>query len=81
VKQNGVLYAVLLQPFVQMSAQAELKDIRNFLEFIGFKNTKRQDYIHKELGLILEDMRDENVIVNSEVLFFIDSVFYTIKTG
>lgn len=29
-------------------------------------------------GLILEDMHDENVLVNSNTLFFIDSVFYTV---
>lgn len=34
--------------------------------------------IHKELGLILEDMHDENVLVNSDTLFFIDTVFYTV---
>ena len=32
----------------------------------------------KELGLILEDMHDENVLVNSETLFFIDTVFYAV---
>ena len=34
--------------------------------------------MHKELGLILEDMHDENVLVNADTLFFIDTVFYTI---
>ena len=38
----------------------------------------RNDYFNKELGLILEDMHDENIIVNSNKLFFIDTVFYTI---
>jgi hypothetical protein len=32
------------------------------------------------MGLILEDMHDENVLVNSNTLFFIDTVFYTIST-
>ncbi|NML37321.1 hypothetical protein HHL17_08930 [Chitinophaga sp. G-6-1-13] len=27
--------------------------------------------------MILEDIHDENVIVNSNTLFFIDTVFYT----
>ena len=36
------------------------------------------DYLHKDLGLILEDMHDKNVLVNSETLFVIDTVFYTI---
>jgi len=78
-KEEGGLYAVLEQPFVVADAQAELDDIKKFLEFNEFENTRRNDYIHRKLGLILEDMHDENVLVNSETLFFIDSVFYTIR--
>ena len=48
------------------------------LDFNGFENTRRNDYFHKELGLILEDMHDENVLVNSDTLFFIDTIFYTV---
>lgn len=77
-KEDGVLYAVLEQPFVVADGQAELGDIKKILEFNGFQNTRRNDYLNRELGLILEDMHDENVLVNSETLFFIDSVFYTI---
>ena len=76
VIEGGVLFAVLQQPFIYSDSLAELGDIRKMLEFNGFTNTRRNDYYHTELGLILEDMHDENVIVNSETLFFIDSVFY-----
>jgi hypothetical protein len=79
LKQEGILYAVLQQMFIIATAQAELDDIKKFLEFNEFQNTRRYDYANKKLGLILEDMHDENVIVNSETLFFIDSVFYTIS--
>lgn len=58
--------------------QVELADIKALLEFNGFVNTRRNDYQHDELGLILEDKHDENVLVNSETLFFIDTVFYTV---
>lgn len=77
-KENNVLYAVLTQPFITSDAQVELEDIKKLLRFNDFENSKRNDYIHKELGLILEDMHDENVIVNSDILFFIDTVFYTV---
>lgn len=77
-KENDVLYAVLKQPFIVSDAQVDLEDIKKFLVFNGFENSKRNDYIHKKLGLILEDMHDENVLVNSETLFFIDTVFYTV---
>jgi hypothetical protein len=78
VKENNVLNAVLRQPFITSDAQVDLDDIKKLLTFNGFENIRRNDYIHKELGLILEDMHDENVLVNSETLFFIDTVFYTI---
>ena len=80
VKINNVLHAVLKQPFITSDAQVELDDIKKLLGFNGFESTKRSDYKHKELGLILEDMHDENVLVNSETLFFIDTVFYTVAT-
>lgn len=72
------LFAVLNQKFVACDAQADLGDIRQFLEFNGFENTRRQDYENRQLGLLLEDMHDENVLVSHDTLFFIDSVFYTI---
>ncbi len=55
-----------------------LVDIKKFLVYNGFENSRRHDYVHREPGLILEDIHDENVLVNSETLFFIDSVFYTV---
>ncbi len=75
---DNVLYAVVKQPFIIADGQAALYDIRDFLEYNGFKNTRRHDYFNKAYGLILEDMHDENVIIKSEKLFFIDTVFYTV---
>jgi hypothetical protein len=80
-KINDALHAVLKQPFVTSDTQAELEDIKALLEFNGFQNYIRFDYKNPELGLLLEDMHDENVIVNSDTLFFIDSVFYLIEPG
>lgn len=77
-KQKNILFAVLKQQFVTSDGQADLGDIKKLLGFNGFENSKRNDYVHKELGLILEDMHDENVLVNSDTLFFIDTVFYTV---
>jgi len=77
IKANNVLHAVLRQPFITSNGQVELDNIKALLAFNGFENTRRNDYYHKELGLILEDMHDENVLVNSNTLFFIDTVFYT----
>ena len=70
------LYAVLKQPFIISTEIVDLQNIKIFLEYNGFLNTKRTDYFNQEYGLILEDIHDENVIVNNDVLFFIDTVFY-----
>ena len=42
----------------------------------GFQNNRNQDYINTELGIILEDLHDENVLTKNQVLYFIDTVFY-----
>ena len=65
IKEDDLLYAVLKQPFITTDAHVDLDDINKLFTFNGFENTRQQDYIHKELGLILEDMHDENVLVNS----------------
>ena len=81
-KQGSELYAVLKQPFIISDAQADLKDIKSFLTFNGFENNRRNDYIHKELGLILEDMHDENVIVNpNKTILHQQTGFGFIKTS
>jgi hypothetical protein len=50
--------------------------VQTFLEANGFRIIRNNDYVNEELGIILEDIHDENVLVNSGVLFFIDTVFY-----
>lgn len=75
-------FAVLKQPFVTADDVVDLSDVKKLLAYNGFENTLRKglptnNYYNKELGLILEDIHDENVIVKSNTLFFIDTVFYT----
>jgi hypothetical protein len=79
VENEGTLKVVLQQPFIIAVGMAEIDAIKELLGYNGFENTKRQDYYNKELGLILEDMHDENVILSDGTLFFIDTVFYTAK--
>ena len=42
----------------------------------GFVNNRNNDYLNTELGIILEDLHDENVLTQNEILYFIDTVFY-----
>ena len=79
IEKEGCLLAVLRQPFIASDALVDLEDVKKLLGFNGFVNTKRNDYFNKDLGLILEDMHDENIIVNSHTFFFIDTVFYTVS--
>ncbi|RZF59646.1 putative polyvalent protein kinase domain-containing protein [Sphingobacterium corticibacterium] len=76
VKERGILYAVVQQPFVKATAPTELENVRRFLTENGFTNTRNNDYFNAELGIILEDLHDENVLTQNGMLYFIDTVFY-----
>ncbi|MFL9836667.1 hypothetical protein ABS768_04105 [Flavobacterium sp. ST-75] len=42
----------------------------------GFENNRNHDYINNDIGIIFEDLHDENVLTQNVVLYFIDTVFY-----
>lgn len=73
---NNILYAVLQQPFVISDDIVDLEKVSLFLAYNGFIKKRRNDYYNEELGLVLEDIHDENVLINANTLFFIDTVFY-----
>lgn len=75
-KNEKALYAVVEQNFVKATEKTELINVKLFLENSGFVNKKNNDYFHPELGIILEDLHDENVITQDSTLKFIDTVFY-----
>ena len=70
------LFAVLKQPFIEAGEQTNLENVKEFLRANGFKLRKNNDYYHPFLGIILEDLHDENGLTNKEVLFFVDTVIY-----
>ena len=74
--ENNILYAVVEQPHIQSTENADLEIVRKFLQENGFVQTRKNDYYNSELGIILEDLHDENVIFNNQIPFFIDTVFY-----
>jgi hypothetical protein len=76
IKDEGVLYAVVKQAFVTISDTTDLTQVKGFLTQNGFANTRNNDYFNLELGIILEDLHDENVLTNNGILYFIDTVFY-----
>ena len=75
-RDNEIIYAVVKQNFVTITQSTNLEKVKEFLDANGFSNTRNNDYSNKELGVILEDLHDENVLTRNDVLFFIDTVFY-----
>ncbi|WP_309609183.1 hypothetical protein [Flavobacterium sp.] len=75
-KNEKGFYAVVEQVFVLANNKVDLLNVKEFLENSGFINKKNNDYFHPELGIILEDLHDENVLSQDGVLKFIDTVFY-----
>jgi hypothetical protein len=75
---HDIIYAVVEQPFVKATEKTDLSLVKLFLENNGFRNTKNHDYYNEELGLILEDLHDENVLTQNGMLYFIDTVFYIV---
>lgn len=73
---NQTLYALVEQPFVKANQPTNLNQVKEFMTANGFENTRNHDYFHPELGIILEDLHDENVLTQDGVLYFIDTVFY-----
>jgi hypothetical protein len=73
---EGKIFAVVKQPFVKSTESTNLDNVKEFLSVNGFLNKKENDYFHPGLGLILEDLHDENVITEEGTLQFIDTVFF-----
>lgn len=64
------------QNFIASTETVDLPLIKKFLEFNNFSNIRNNDYQNEELGLIFEDLHDENIISQNGILFFIDTIFY-----
>lgn len=75
-KEKGILFAIVKQSYVSITSNTNLDNVKAFLTLNGFQNTRNNDYYNSDLGIILEDLHDENVLTRNEVLFFIDTVFY-----
>ena len=75
-QEKEVLFAVVKQPFIEITEPTNLPSVKEFLNQNGFELKKNNDYFNNNIGIILEDLHDENVLTNNGVLFFIDTVFY-----
>lgn len=70
------LFSVVKQKFIASTEAVDLSLIKKFLEYNEFSNIRNNDYQNKKLGLIFEDLHDENVISQNGIPFFIDTIFY-----
>jgi hypothetical protein len=70
------LYSVVKQPFVRSTENTNLENVKEFLSANGFLNKKNNDYYNPNLGIIIEDLHDENVLTEDGALQFIDTVFF-----
>jgi len=75
-EDNDVVYAVVEQSFVKATEHTDLALVEKFMNSNGFRKVRNNDYFNAELGVILEDLHDENVLTSNGVLHFIDTVFY-----
>lgn len=80
INENDVLYAVVQQSYVLITENTDLAKVKEFLKINGFENNRNNDYFNPDLGIILEDLHDENVLTRNSVLYFIDTVFYLTET-
>ncbi len=74
--KSDKLYATVKQPYVKSTETTNLDNVKEFLSANGFINKKDNDYFHPDIGIILEDLHDENVLTEEGTLQFIDTVFY-----
>ncbi|WP_454998286.1 putative polyvalent protein kinase domain-containing protein [Capnocytophaga granulosa] len=75
-REDKTLYAVVRQSFVKENEPTSLEKVKAYLKNNGFETIRNNDYRNPELGIILEDLHDENVLTKDGILFFIDTVFY-----
>jgi hypothetical protein len=75
-EEKDQMFSVVEQPFVKATQQTNLDEVKSFMFVNGFLNSRNNDYYHPDLGIILEDLHDENVLTENGILQFIDTVFY-----
>jgi hypothetical protein len=73
---HDVIYAVVKQPYIKVSRETNLMQVKHFMLSNNFQVIRNNDYQNADLGVIIEDLHDENVLTQNGILYFIDTVFY-----
>lgn len=64
------------QSFIKSNEDTNLDYVQSFLSNNGFLKVRNNDYYNESLGIILEDLHDENVLMRNGVMYFIDTAFF-----
>jgi hypothetical protein len=64
------LYSVVKQEFIVSNENTDLEAVKEFLEYNGFRNKRNNDYFNPDIGLIFEDLHDENVLSYDGIFLF-----------
>ena len=70
------MFAVVEQNYVEMTQATDLNLVKDFLLANGFELIKNNDYVNNNIGIIIEDLHDENVLTRDGLIYFIDTVFF-----
>lgn len=73
---DNILFAVVKQDFIIATETTDLTILRSLLEYNNFNLIRNNDYQNDYLGIIFEDLHDENVLCSDGLLYFVDTVFY-----
>lgn len=68
--------AIIKQPFIQADRGANFDEVASDMALRGFRHLKRNDFYNPHLGLIVEDLHDENVFWFRSQLLYVDPVVY-----
>ena len=76
---DNVLFSVIKQAFIVSNEITDLNRVKQFLSYNDFINIRNNDYLNEDLGIVFEDLHDENVLSKNGILYFIDTIFYLNK--
>jgi hypothetical protein len=73
---EGNFAVIIQQQFALLTDGAPRSIVEPYLKKHGFIRTKNDDYYNSALGIILEDLHDENIFMLDGQVLFIDPVIY-----
>ena len=76
IRINTTIFSVVEQDYIEPTETTNLQLVKKLMENNGFHIKKGNDYINDDLGIIVEDLHEENVLTFNGTLFFIDTVIY-----